>query len=102
VCKDYPQIAQTVAAWMREGVSDPEALLERPREEFGTLQNLLPMRDDSATFALFGQVGAHFEESAVQQMQTAMRLWVATREAIMPDAHVGYALIGGVMVKSSA
>jgi tRNA-splicing ligase RtcB len=47
-------------------------------------------------FEIFGS--RHIEMNAIQQMATAMRLPVAERGALMPDAHQGYGLpIGGVL-----
>lgn len=43
------------------------------------------------------------EESPISQLETAMSLPVATRGALMPDAHLGYALpIGGVVALENA
>jgi tRNA-splicing ligase RtcB len=52
-------------------------------------------------FDVFG--GKHIEISAVQQMELAMRLPIAEKGALMPDAHVGYGLpIGGVLATRNA
>jgi tRNA-splicing ligase RtcB len=40
----------------------------------------------------------HIEQGAMEQMDTAMRLPIAVKGALMPDAHLGYGLpIGGVL-----
>jgi len=45
----------------------------------------------------------HIDESAIRQMETAMRLPVALAGALMPDAHYGYGLpIGGVLATDNA
>ncbi len=45
----------------------------------------------------------HIDDSAVKQMETAMRLPVALAGALMPDAHYGYGLpIGGVLAADNA
>jgi len=52
-------------------------------------------------FDVFGN--KHIEVSAIQQMTLAMRLPVAERGALMPDAHMGYGLpIGGVLATRNA
>ena len=48
--------------------------------------------------APFKQWGHDIEAQAIQQMENACSLPVATRGALMPDAHIGYGLpIGGVL-----
>ena len=52
-------------------------------------------------YATFG--AAHIDASAVQQMETAMKLPVTVAGALMPDAHHGYGLpIGGVLATDNA
>ncbi|HAJ37434.1 MAG TPA: RtcB family protein [Chloroflexi bacterium] len=59
---------------------------------------MLMLADTPVPFALFGEPGVHIPYSAIEQMQTVMRLPVAQRGALMPDAHLGYAMpIGGVV-----
>lgn len=52
-------------------------------------------------FQVYGK--KDIEASAVRQMETAMRLPVAVKGALMPDAHTGYGLpIGGVLATENA
>ncbi len=52
-------------------------------------------------FDVFGN--KHIERNAVQQMELAMRLPIAVKGALMPDAHQGYGLpIGGVLAAKNA
>jgi tRNA-splicing ligase RtcB (3'-phosphate/5'-hydroxy nucleic acid ligase) len=54
------------------------------------------LEDEPKHFDVFGN--KHIEINAVKQMELAMRLPVAWRGALMPDAHQGYGLpIGGVL-----
>ena len=54
------------------------------------------LNDEPKHFDVFGN--KHIEINAVKQMELAMRLPVAERGALMPDAHQGYGLpIGGVL-----
>ena len=56
----------------------------------------IPLRTEGLPFVMYG--AEHIEQGALQQMQTAMKLPVATDGALMPDAHQGYGLpIGGVL-----
>ena len=49
------------------------------------------------------QWGSHIDGEAIRQMETACRLPVSARGALMPDAHVGYGLpIGGVLATRGA
>ena len=51
---------------------------------------------DAQHFDVFGN--DHIETNAIQQMELVMRLPVARRGAMMPDAHQGYGMpIGGVL-----
>jgi len=60
------------------------------------VQEEINIPSEGKSFASFGKV--LIEESAYDQMSQAMRLPVAMRGALMPDAHHGYGLpIGGVL-----
>jgi tRNA-splicing ligase RtcB len=57
--------------------------------------------DEPKHFDVFGN--KHIEINAVQQMALAMRLPIAAKGALMPDAHQGYGLpIGGVLAARNA
>lgn len=63
--------------------------------------NTYTLADEPAHFDMFGS--KHIELGAVQQMALAMRLPVAIKGALMPDAHAGYGLpIGGVLATRKA
>lgn len=71
-----------------------EKPLLKEREEIQLLR-------DSGQFNVFGR--KHITSNAFQQMEMAMRLPVAERGALMPDAHQGYGLpIGGVLATKGA
>ncbi|TAE08639.1 MAG: RtcB family protein [Bacteroidetes bacterium] len=54
------------------------------------------LKPDLPTYTIFGREG--IDDSAVNQMNIAMRLPVSVAGALMPDAHHGYGLpIGGVL-----
>ena len=58
-------------------------------------------RAESAPWRCFGEI--ELEAAAVAQMANACRLPLATRGALMPDAHLGYGLpIGGVLAVKKA
>lgn len=63
------------------------------------------VREDMAVYEAkpWRQWGTDMETEAIQQMQNAVKLPVAVRGALMPDAHVGYGLpIGGVLATRNA
>lgn len=73
--------------------------LRRARAPQDETQDVL--REQPADFSVWGE--SLIERQAVAQMEHAMRLPVAVRGALMPDAHVGYGLpIGGVLAADDA
>lgn len=56
---------------------------------------------ESGQFNVFGR--KHIDSNAFQQMEMAMRLPIARKGAMMPDAHQGYGLpVGGVLATKNA
>lgn len=100
---DFPEIAQAAAQWAKAHPhATPAELLAWVEQRFGGEQ-WLTIADSPAPFAIFGEPGVHIPYNAVEQMQTVMRLPVARRGALMPDAHLGYAMpIGGVVSLENA
>jgi tRNA-splicing ligase RtcB len=59
------------------------------------------LEDEPRHFDMFGS--KHIDTNAIQQMELAMRLPIAVKGALMPDAHHGYGLpIGGVLATHNA
>jgi tRNA-splicing ligase RtcB len=59
-----------------------------------------PERAEPAPYKVWGE---GLEEQSLDQMRQAVRLPIAVRGALMPDAHVGYGLpIGGVLATENA
>ena len=92
-------------------LTEPEAYLDH--ETLSLLANKLVVRTIMETstsyeleeaakhFDIFGS--KHIDTNAIEQMALAMRLPVAVRGALMPDAHHGYGLpIGGVLATHNA
>ncbi len=90
-------------------------LLESPQEftehqDFGnlaqslmdaTISATIDLRSDALEYSIYGKEG--IADGALKQMETAMKLPVATGGALMPDAHQGYGLpIGGVLSTSNS
>lgn len=95
---NFPEIAQAAARWVKANPHATQAeLLAWVEANYGA-DPILTITETPAPFAMFGEPGAHIPYSAVEQMETVMRLPVAQRGALMPDAHLGYAMpIGGVV-----
>jgi tRNA-splicing ligase RtcB (3'-phosphate/5'-hydroxy nucleic acid ligase) len=74
-----------------------EKLVERPKP----VVEKFDLRPNSLDFNTFG--AENIEQSAIRQLQVAMRLPVSVAGALMPDAHTGYGLpIGGVLATENA
>ncbi|NJN17328.1 MAG: RtcB family protein [Oscillochloris sp.] len=102
--KRYTEIARRAALLKKSGY-DAEGIVAAITAEFGEPARLLKLREEPAPATVFGSVGdkhAHaddfdIEPGAYAQLQLALRLPIADRGALLPDAHQGYALpIGGV------
>lgn len=97
--EDYALMARAAAQAVGAGEVEAtaEAISAWAVARFGPPPPKLTMRRNAAPLALFGEVGTHIPPNALDQMYTVLRLPVATRGALMPDGHYGYAMpIGGV------
>jgi tRNA-splicing ligase RtcB len=102
--KRYTEIAKRAAQLKKAGQKD-DAIVAAISAEFGAPFEPQRLRDAPQPFAVFGSigVGADIEPPALQQIELALRLPIAVRGALMPDAHPGYALpIGGVFAAHNA
>jgi tRNA-splicing ligase RtcB len=91
------------AAQLKKAGSSAEAIVAAITDEFGPPPAFERLRDAPQPFAVFGTVGEDIEQGALGQLELALRLPVAVRGALMPDAHPGYALpIGGVFAAHNA
>lgn len=95
---DYPTIAKTVAQWVKAHPYASKAeVLDYVAAHYHARAYLRP-KENAAPLHTFGNIGEHIPEGAAKQIDTALKLPMAQRGALMPDAHVGYALpIGGVV-----
>lgn len=102
--KRFTEIARRAAA-LKKGGLEAEAIRAAISAEFGPPAALIQLRDAPAPYQVFGTVArkgdepgtADIEPGALAQLELALRLPIADRGALMPDAHPGYALpIGGV------
>ena len=99
---------------LKELIKYPAKYKNDPR--FGQISNLLlsgnkvtilhkpeqiKLEQVSKDYVIYGQ--SEIEQEALNQMDTAMRLPITVRGALMADAHSGYGLpIGGVLATSNA
>ncbi|MCB0061748.1 MAG: RtcB family protein [Caldilineaceae bacterium] len=100
---NYPTIAQETAAWVKTNPGVTKLDVQRwVQQRYGAV-SFAKMKKSAAPLEIFGTIGEHIPASAVDQMYTVMRLPMATKGALMPDAHLGYAMpIGGVAVLEGA
>ncbi|MGH1364107.1 MAG: RtcB family protein [Calditrichia bacterium] len=103
VLDNFPAIARAAAQYIKENPrANKQELLDWAEECYGKAVFMKP-RLNAAPFKVFGEVNEHIPMNAVDQMYNVMRLPVATRGAMMPDAHLGYAMpIGGVVELENA
>lgn len=100
--KRFTDIAKRAAALKKAGQSVADILVA-VTAEFGEPPQHDRLRDAPQPLRVYGTVGQDIEQPAVDQIELALRLPVAVRGALMPDAHPGYALpIGGVFEAHAA
>ena len=100
--KRYTEIAKRAAALKKQGHT-ADQIVTAIGAEFGAPAERQRPRDRPNPLTIVGQVGVDIEAPAVAQIELALRLPIAVRGALMPDAHVGYALpIGGVLAAHRA
>ncbi len=72
--------------------------MAKKKHSFIPQSGKLTPRDKPVPIAYFGEPGTDLDEHVYRQIETAARLPVAVRAAVMPDGHSGFALpIGGVI-----
>ncbi|MDQ7025823.1 MAG: RtcB family protein [Anaerolineae bacterium] len=88
--------AQTHQAWEILNIEGIDAALEYVKETDNP-----PILQDPIPYQIWG--ADQIDAQCIAQMQTAARLPIAVKGALMPDAHVGYGLpIGGVLATENA
>ena len=98
----FTAMAKQAAALKKQGV-DAAGIVAAITAEFGPPAERLRLRETAQPAKIVGTVGRDIEPAAVAQLDLALRLPVAVQGALMPDAHVGYALpIGGVLAMHRA
>jgi len=100
--KRFTLMSRQAAAWKKAGRTEPD-ILAALEAEFGRSEPVQTLRDAPVPFQVYGEIGEDIAPVAVSQLQLALRLPIALGGALMPDAHVGYALpIGGVFAAHRA
>lgn len=98
---DFGEVARFAASLNHLSVVEiEEALIE----EFGRTEPLRIMKQNSAPLQVFNNEDyTLIDEQTISQMYNVTKLPVTTAGALMPDAHLGYAMpIGGVAVLENA
>jgi tRNA-splicing ligase RtcB len=100
--KRFTLMSRQAAAWKKAGRTEPE-ILAALEAEYGRSEPVQTLRDAPAPFRVYGEIGEDIAPVAISQLELALRLPIALGGALMPDAHVGYALpIGGVFAAHRA
>jgi tRNA-splicing ligase RtcB len=100
--KRFTAMAKRAVELKKSGLSD-EAVAAQIGVEFGQPTALEQLRDGPQPHTIYGVIGEDIEAPALAQLTLALRLPIAVRGALMPDAHPGYALpIGGVFAAHRA
>ena len=100
--KRWTQMSGRASALKKAGATEPE-IVAAIASEYGRSEPVQTLRDAPAPFRVYGTVGEDISPLAVSQLELALRLPIALEGALMPDAHVGYALpIGGVFAAHRA
>ncbi len=100
--KRFTEMAKRAAALKKAGQS-AEQIVAAITTEFGPPPQYERLRDAPQPSQVYGAVGLDIEAPALAQLELALRLPIAVRGALMPDAHPGYALpIGGVFAAQRA
>lgn len=98
---NYPSIATAAAMYAKANPGLTEADLLTWVAETFTTKTKATMRATVAPLAVYGE--GLIDALAFEQMYQVLRIPVAIRGALMPDAHKGYAMpIGGVAVLQNA
>ena len=100
--KQFTQMSREAAALKKSGRTEAE-ILTAIEAAYGRSEPVLGLRPEPAPCHIYGEVGNDINPVAVSQLALALRLPIALGGALMPDAHVGYALpIGGVFAAHRA
>ena len=100
--KRFTQMSRQAASLKKTGRTEAE-ILAAIEAEYGRSEPVQTLRETPAPFQVYGEIGEDINPVAVSQLKLALRLPIALGGALMPDAHVGYALpIGGVFAAHRA
>ncbi|MDQ2798252.1 MAG: RtcB family protein, partial [Armatimonadota bacterium] len=100
--KRFTQMSRQAASLKKTGSTEAE-ILAAIEAEYGRSEPMRTLRHIPAPFHVYGEIGDDINPIAVSQLELALRLPIALGGALMPDAHVGYALpIGGVFAAHRA
>jgi len=94
---DYDEIAKKANQMINESGIDEDDAVELIKKEYSRAESKLEKRKDPVPITVYGEISRDIDPEAYDQLEEACRLPVAVAGALLPDAHVGYALpVGGV------
>lgn len=101
--EDYEKIAQAANQMINESGMKAEKALNLIQKIYGREEEKLVKRKDPVSITVYGEISRDIDQKAYNQLEEACRLPVSISGALMPDAHVGYALpVGGVAALDNA
>src|SRR5699024_7703096 len=101
---NFGKIAQKAHNLINNQGRPADEVLEELKEENKKEQGeRLRLSTDPTPINVFGEIGRDIDQEAYAQLEKAARLPVARAGALLPDAHLGYALpVGGVVALKNA
>lgn len=100
---DYDEIAKRANQMINEYGMNEDNAIELIKKEYSLQESKLEKRKDPVPITVYGEISRDIDREAYDQLEEACRLPVAITGALMPDAHVGYALpVGGVAALKNA
>jgi tRNA-splicing ligase RtcB len=99
----FGDIAEKAHNLINNDGMDPQKALEKIDREYSRPEDKLTFSDEPQPIKVYGEIGTDIDQQAYDQLEKACRLPVAITGALLPDAHLGYALpVGGVVALKNA
>jgi len=99
----FPEIAQKAHNLINNDGQSADQVLRQLQEEHKSDKKKVQLSDEPVPIKVYGEIGTDIDKEAYKQHEKACRLPVAIAGALMPDAHLGYALpVGGVVALKNA
>lgn len=99
----FSDVAEKAHNLINNDGMDSQKALEKIDREYSQPKEKLTFSDEPQPIKVYGEIGTDIDQQAYDQLEKACRLPVAAAGALLPDAHLGYALpVGGVAALKNA